>query len=50
LPIILDTETAEQAWTITSLFAERHCLTLYDAAYLELAQRHNLTLATLDAD
>ncbi|MDR2504171.1 MAG: type II toxin-antitoxin system VapC family toxin [Deltaproteobacteria bacterium] len=50
LPIILDTETAEQAWTITNLLAERHGLTLYDAAYLELAQRLDLPLATLDAD
>jgi predicted nucleic acid-binding protein len=50
LPIILDTETAEQAWTITSLLAERHSLTLYDATYLELAQRLNLPLATLDTD
>ena len=50
LPITLDTETAEQAWTITNLLAERHGLTLYDAAYLELAQRLNLPLATLDTD
>jgi predicted nucleic acid-binding protein len=50
LPIILDTETSVQAWTITNLLAERHGLTLYDATYLELAQRLNLPLATLDAD
>lgn len=50
LPIRLDTETAEQAWTITNLLAERHGLTLYDATYLELAQRLNLPLATLDID
>ena len=50
LPIILDTDTAGQSWAITSLLAERHGLTLYDAAYLELAQRRNLPLATLDAD
>jgi predicted nucleic acid-binding protein len=50
LPIILDTETAGQAWTITNLLAERHSLTLYDAAYLELAQRLDLPLATLDID
>ena len=50
LPVMLDTETAEQAWTISNLLAERHHLTLYDAAYLELAQRLNLPLATLDAD
>ena len=28
--------------------ARRHRLTFYDAAYLELAQREGLTLATLD--
>ena len=50
LPIILDTDTAAQSWTITNLLAERHGLTLYDAAYLELAQRLNLPLATLDAE
>jgi predicted nucleic acid-binding protein len=50
LPIMLDRETAGQAWTLTNLLAERHGLTLYDAAYLELAQRLNLPLATLDAD
>jgi predicted nucleic acid-binding protein len=50
LPIILDTETAVQAWSATTWLAERHRLTLYDAAYLELAQRLDLPLATLDAD
>ena len=30
--------------------AERRRLTLYDAAYLELAQRRRLPLATLDRD
>jgi predicted nucleic acid-binding protein len=48
LPIALD--PAVQAWTITNHLAERHRLTLYDATYLELAQRLNLPLATLDAD
>ena len=32
------------------LLAERHKLTVYDAAYLELSQRRNLPLATLDGD
>ena len=50
LPITLDTETAAQAWTTTNRLAERYDLTLYDAAYLELAQRLNVPLATLDAD
>jgi predicted nucleic acid-binding protein len=50
LPVMLDTETADQAWTATARLAERHRLTLYDAAYLELAQRRKLPLATLDKD
>jgi len=50
MPITLDTETATQAWSTTTRLAERHRLTLYDAAYLELAQRLELPLATLDAD
>ena len=50
LPVTLDTETADQAWTATARLAERHRLTLYDAAYLELAQRRKLPLATLDGD
>ncbi|HEY4363121.1 MAG TPA: type II toxin-antitoxin system VapC family toxin [Bryobacteraceae bacterium] len=50
LPITLDTETAEHAWTTTARLAERYRLTLYDAAYLELAQRRRVPLATLDKD
>jgi predicted nucleic acid-binding protein len=50
LPITLDTETADQAWTATVRLAERHRLSVYDAAYLELAQRRKLPLATLDQD
>ena len=30
--------------------AERHRLTMYDAAYLELARRRGLPLASLDAE
>jgi predicted nucleic acid-binding protein len=50
LPVKLDAETAEQAWTATARLAERYRLTLYDAAYLELAQRRKLPLATVDQD
>jgi predicted nucleic acid-binding protein len=49
LPVTLDAETAAQAWVTTSRLAERYRLTLYDAAYLELAQRLDLPLATLNA-
>ena len=36
------------AWGATANLATRHRLTLYDAAYLELARRRCLPLATLD--
>jgi predicted nucleic acid-binding protein len=48
LPIQVDPETDLQAWDGILLCAERHRLTLYDAAYLELALRRKLPLATLD--
>jgi predicted nucleic acid-binding protein len=50
LPVTLDAETADQAWTATARLAERYRLTMYDAAHLELAQRRKLPLATLDQD
>jgi predicted nucleic acid-binding protein len=50
LPIHLDPETPRQAWGATLQLAERHRLSVYDAAYLELAQRTRLPLATLDSD
>ncbi|MGH6916851.1 MAG: type II toxin-antitoxin system VapC family toxin [Geminicoccaceae bacterium] len=49
LPIALDSETSARAWDETLRLAEVHRLTVYDAAYLELAQRSALPLATLDA-
>ena len=48
LVVAIDAETDRQAWTATLQLAERWRLTLYDAAYLELAQRLGLPLATLD--
>ncbi len=48
MPIHLDPETDQQAWGATARLAERHRLTLYDSAYLELALRRGLPLATLD--
>jgi len=50
LPIALDQDMAAHAWGATLRLAERHQLTLYDAAYLELAKRRGLPLATLDAE
>lgn len=49
LPVTLDDATATQAWGSAALLAERHRLSVYDAAYLELALRRDLPLATLDA-
>jgi predicted nucleic acid-binding protein len=49
-PIHVDLETQRQAWGATARLAERHRLTVYDAAYLELALRRSLPLATLDED
>ncbi len=37
-------------WAGTLHIADRFRLTVYDAAYLELAQRRALPLATLDQD
>lgn len=50
LPISLDGETSARAWNETLRLAEAHRLTAYDAAYLELAQRLSLPLATLDRE
>lgn len=50
LPIQTDPETDRHAWSTTAHLAERHRLTLYDAAYLELALRRQLPLATLDRE
>jgi predicted nucleic acid-binding protein len=48
LPITVDNETDRHAWRGTLGLAERFDLTLYDAAYLELAHRTRLPLASLD--
>lgn len=50
LPKSVDAHTDQMAWTATATLAEKHRLTTYDAAYLELAIRAALPLATLDAD
>ena len=50
LPIQIDPDTNHHAWGATARLAERHRLTLYDAAYLELALRRDLPLATLDGE
>jgi predicted nucleic acid-binding protein len=49
LPLEEDKETAEQVSVKTISLARKHDLTIYDAAYLELAQRRGATLASFDA-
>ena len=49
LPIEIDRSTAAQAAGATIGLARQHGLTIYDAAYLELAMRIGATLATTDA-
>ena len=48
LPITIDGETNSHAWSDTLSLARGHNLTAYDAAYLELAIRRGLPLATID--
>ena len=50
LDITTDDHTNVHAWGETLSVADRFQLTVYDAAYLELAQRRNLPLATLDRE
>lgn len=50
LPISVDPETDRQAWGESLRLAEVHRLTLYDAAYLELAIRRGYPLASLDKE
>jgi predicted nucleic acid-binding protein len=50
LPIIFDDETWARAWEDIVQVADAYRLTAYDAAYIELALRRALPLATLDAD
>jgi predicted nucleic acid-binding protein len=50
LVVAIDLETDQHAWASTLHLAERYQLTLYGAAYLELAQRRGLPLATLDLE
>jgi len=48
LDISIDAATDANAWNATLHLADRFRLTVYDAAYLELAQRRALPLASLD--
>ena len=48
LPIEVDLDTASRAFGESWPLAAQHGLTTYDAAYLEMAIRRGLPLATLD--
>ncbi len=48
LPIAVDGQTVTRAWSDTIALARAHALSTYDAAYLELALRLALPLASLD--
>jgi predicted nucleic acid-binding protein len=48
LPIVVDGQTEAHAWSDTIALARAHGLSAYDAAYLELAIREALPIATLD--
>jgi predicted nucleic acid-binding protein len=48
LPIAVDDETNVRAWGEVLSLARAYRLSAYDAAYLELALRRGLPLATLD--
>ncbi len=50
LDITTDQQTDSYAWTDTLNLADHFNLTVYDAAYLELARRRMLLLATLDQE
>lgn len=50
LDIATDQQTNSYAWTDTLNLADHFRLTVYDAAYLELARRSTLPLATLDQE
>ncbi len=50
LPIRVAPAVAPAQWSAILGLARQHRLTAYDAAYLELAQRTGLPLATFDSD
>jgi predicted nucleic acid-binding protein len=49
LPVRTDQEMASPAFTTLSELASAYRLSIYDAAYLELAERRNLALACNDS-
>jgi predicted nucleic acid-binding protein len=49
LPIVVENPSRAQVTVTVRALAGQHRLTSYDAAYLELAIRHKLPIASLDA-
>jgi predicted nucleic acid-binding protein len=50
LPIAVDLETDSRVWKSSLPLADKHSLSVYDAAYLQLAVRLALPLASCDRD
>jgi predicted nucleic acid-binding protein len=50
LQLTTDDQTLDHAWAASLALADAYQLTLYDACYLELAQRRALPLASLDKE
>ena len=50
LPVVVDQETGERALGTTYRLAVSHNLTIYDAAYLELALRRQVPLLSFDRE
>jgi predicted nucleic acid-binding protein len=50
LPITIEAADPPILWSGPLALALRHRLTLYDATYLDLAQRHRLPLASFDRE
>lgn len=50
LPVVDDRATAKIVFDSTQALCRKHGLTAYDAAYLEIAMRGRLPLATTDED
>jgi len=50
LPVEIDDGASREAWSGSLALSRKHQITVYDAAYLELALRRNLPLGTLDGD
>lgn len=48
LPIVIEQEPPERAWTEVLSLARAQRLTTYDASYLDLAMRMGIPIATLD--